>query len=367
MTMLAAACDGRGSASQPPAPAPAVALEHISTIGCADCDDERQVTPVALAVLDDQRIAVLDGFEPFVRVFGIDGALRQSYGSKGQGPGELGMALPPAGYLPGMWLFGNDLGGVTVLDIMPFSLEAFDAEGNFVDSTDTGMAMAVPTAQAFDPQTQTYYRIAFTMGPGGGSRRITRCRFPAVGEAGCETFADPDLFLQGEGMPGDSLGSLVLAATPEGSLVVGNAGSYEIWVVNEQGEIIARGGRDLPLPRKSAAEIQAERQRFADAGLPEREIDPNRWHIADYGLQVDGDGRIWVLTGRYGDDDSVFDVFAADGTFIGEVAIDAAVRRTNNLIALFIARGDLLAAAAQRPDGNQEIRLYRIRASDADR
>ena len=338
-----------------------MALERIGRIGCGDCDDARQNTPVVLAILDDERIAVLDGFEPFVRVFDSDGDLQLFFGRKGEGPGELGQALPGGAYLPGLWLFGNELGGVTILDIFPFSLEVFDGEGSFVTRTETGLSDAVPTAQAYDAATRSYYRISFSPLQ-DDSRRISRCRFSAIDQADCDDFADPVPFLQQEGMPGASLGSLALAAGPDGSLVVANVGSYEIWVLSDQGEVVMRTGRDLPFPEKSAEESDSERQAWARLGRPNRELDPNRLHIASYGLQVDGDGRIWVLTGRYGEDNSVFDVFAPDGTYLAEVAIDAVVRRTSTGITPFVARGSLLAAAAQRPDGDNEVWVYRIHA-----
>ena len=338
-----------------------MALERIGRIGCGDCDDARQNTPVVLAILDDERIAVLDGFEPFVRVFDSDGDLQLFFGRKGEGPGELGQALPGGAYLPGLWLFGNELGGVTILDIFPFSLEVFDGEGSFVTRTETGLSDAVPTAQAYDAATRSYYRISFSPLQ-DDSRRISRCRFSAIDQADCDDFADPVPFLQQEGMPGASLGSLALAAGPDGSLVVANVGSYEIWVLSDQGEVVMRTGRDLPFPEKSAEESDSERQAWARLGRPNRELDPNRLHIASYGLQVDGDGRIWVLTERYDEDNSVFDVFAPDGTYLAEVAIDAVVRRTSTGITPFVARGDLLAAAAQRPDGDNEVWVYRIHA-----
>lgn len=342
----------------------AVALEHIGTVGCGDCADERQVTPVALAILDDERIAVLDAYEPFVRVFDVAGGPQRSFGTKGQGPGQLGVPVPSMPYMPGMWLFGNELGGVTVLDVFPFTLEAFDAAGDFVDTTDSGLSMAAPTGQAFDPETRTYYRFAVASGPGGsglGAPGIARCHF-AREEAGCEDFVDPVPFLRQDEFPEVRLGVLVGAAAPDGSLVIANSASYDIWRLGDDGAIVMHTGRDLPLPLKSQAELEQAREFAARSGRPEREIDPYRAHIESYGLQVDGAGRIWVLTGRYNEDDSVLDVFAPDGTYLDEVVIDAAVRRTNTGITPFVARGDLLAATAQRPDGNQEIRVYRISA-----
>lgn len=114
IAMLAAACGG--PAPSPDETAPPIALEHVGTIGCDGCDDERQVTPVALAILDDERVGVLDAYEPFVRVFTTGGEPQLSFGAKGEGPGELGLALPGgSGYLPGLWLFGNELGGITVI------------------------------------------------------------------------------------------------------------------------------------------------------------------------------------------------------------------------------------------------------------
>lgn len=361
-TLLLAACAGPGP--EPEEVTPSVTLEQIGTIGCNECDDERQVTPMALAILDDERIAVLDAFEPFVRVFDAAGEPQRSFGTKGQGPGQLGVPVPGMPYMPGMWLFGNELGGVTVLDVFPFTLEAFDAAGNFVDTTDSGLSMAVPTAQAFDPESRTYYRFGAAMGSGGpglGAPGIVRCHF-ARDEAGCEDIADPVPFLRQDEFPDARLGALVAAVAPDGSLVIANSTSYDIWRLADDGAIAMHTGRDLPLPMKSEAELEQAREFAARSGQTDREIDPYRAHIESYGLQVDGVGRIWVLTGRYGEENSVFDVFAPDGAYLDEVAIDAAIRPTSMGITPFVTRGDLLVAATQRPDGNQEIRVYRIHA-----
>ena len=347
------------SDSSPARTASQVTLERIGTIGCSACNDERQITPAVLAVLAGERVAILNPYEPLVRVFDLEGNPLLAFGTEGQGPGEIGQELPGVGYLPGMWLFGNELGGITVMDVFPSSLEVFDADGTFVTRRDSGVRTAVPVGQAFHAETHTYFNLGFTPGP-NSPRSLSRCPFEGNVDVQCESFADPAEFLAPDGEPGDAVGALALAATPAGGLIVANTVTYELWVLGTDGTIIARSGRDLPLPLRSEAELEVERERFARMGRPDAEISPHRMHIESYGLQVDGSGRIWVLTGRHEEANSVLDVFSADGTYLSEVVIDAVVRRAEMRITPFAARGDLLVVAAQQPDGNDQVWVYRI-------
>ena len=357
--MAAAACS---PASESSAPGTATAsLELVAQIGCGDCDDDRLLTPAVLTLLSDNRIGVLNLYEPFVRVFGEDEELDVAFGRKGQGPGELGLDTGTS-YLPGAWMFANEHGGVTVVDVLPLTLEAFDADGNFVNQRRADLPEGVPVGQASDPYGGTYYQLSFHPSGGDDYRRISRCRFRGSTEAECNVFAAATPFLEA-GPPDALLGSLSLAATPEGRLVVANAGAYRIWILDENADVVVETGRIISRPAKSEEELAAEEernQRLRESGRRENEIDPQRAHIESYGIQTDGAGRIWVLTQRYDSDNSVFDVFAADGTFLHEVAVDAVIRRGPWNITPFVAGGDRLAAIARQPDGNESVYVFRI-------
>ena len=69
-------------ASEPPAETTSISLELVATIGCADCDDASAITPTVLALLDGGRVAVLDRYEPFVRIFDAAGELERAFGNK---------------------------------------------------------------------------------------------------------------------------------------------------------------------------------------------------------------------------------------------------------------------------------------------
>jgi len=339
----------------------ALSLELVSQLGCGDCEDERQLTPAVLALLDEGRVGVLDLYEPFVRVFGASGEVELAFGRKGQGPGEIGLATGAA-YLPGAWMAANEHGGLTVVDALPWTLEIFDAAGAFVAQQRLDTPDGVPAGQASSVENGTYYQLSFAFMGGEASERITRCRLLTTPEPQCELFAAAAPFLA-VGPPEARVGWLSIAATPDGGLVVANIAAYQIWVLDEDANVVLQTGRSIPRPAKSDAEIAREEAANQDrrvAGRAEREIDPQRGHIDSYGIQVDGAGRIWVLTQRYGDDTSVFDVFAADGTYLTELTVDAVIRRGPWNVTPFVAAGDRLAAITQQPDGNEFVYVYRI-------
>ena len=336
-----------------------VSLELLTTIGCADCDDARQITPTVIALLNDGRLAVLDRYEPFVRVFAPDGEPETSFGSPGQGPGELGNDMGGM-YLPGVYLLPWPGGELSVVELMPAVIETFAPDGTFLHRETLELPFSALGAQAFAPRTGTYFRHSY-IPVSDLPDVIERCVINVAGGSDCGQLTTATT-LTGTA-PEGFRATLSTAVTPQGELVVADAATYRLWVLNDTGTVVRRFGRDIPLPLKSEVELEAERsanRERVEAGRPEREIAPHRAHIAAAGLQVDGAGRIWVLTQRYTSDTWVFDVLDADGTFLNEVSIDALTRPDGYQVTPFVVAGDRLAAISNQPDGSARINVYRV-------
>jgi len=243
---------------------------------------------------------------------------------------------------------------------MPAVVETFTPDGAFLRRETLELPMAAPGAQAFAPGSGTYFRHAYVP-VSDLPDVIERCVINVAGGSDCGQLTTATT-LTGTA-PEGFRATFSTAVTPQGQLVVADAATYRLWVLNDTGTVVRRFGRDIPLPLKSEVELEAERaanRERVEAGRPEREIAPHRAHIAAAGLQVDGAGRIWVLTQRYTPDTWVFDVLDADGTFLNEVSIDALTLPDGNQITPFVVAGDRLAAISNQPDGSARINVYRV-------
>ena len=86
----------------------------------------------------------------------------------------------------------------------------------------------------------------------------------------------------------------------------------------------------------------------ADAAVP-----TEKSHFLLRTLRYDDDNRLWILTERGGLDSSVFDVFAANGAWLGEVRVPERMRR-------FALGSGLLASVTFDADEAQYVSVYRV-------
>lgn len=356
------ACSGGTGADQ--APDGQGAAAHVSlapgfTVGCSDCGTSEQITPTVITLYADGRLVVLDRFEPFVRVFSPAGEAELAFGAPGQGPGELGGNVGGLN-LPGVYLLPWQDGGISVLELMPVVLETFSSTGEFVRQETLDLPFAAPGAQAFSAATSTYFRHSY-LPMSQQPDVIERCTVALQGDSRCEQISTASALTGTE--PEGFRATLSLASTPSGELIVADAATYRLWLLDESGTVRREFGRDIPPPAKSAEQLEAEaaaNRTRRERGQAEREIDPNRPYLSAGGLQVDGHGRIWTLTQRYTADEWVFDVFDGDGTFRNEVAVAATTVANGYQVTPFAAAGDHLAMIAEQPDGSARIDVYRI-------
>ncbi len=341
-----------------------ISLEPITSIGCADCDDSRQITPTAIALLGEERTVLLDQYEPFVRVFGPQGEPLAAFGGKGEGPGEMGLSAGTF-YIPGTFVIPGPGEEISVVDVMPPVLETFDADGTFLRQQALGMPGLVPSGQAYSSSARAYFRISRDPFSDRGDT-FDVCRLVSGEEADCSTFATVEAIVGNEDdRPGEgSAGArLAVAAKDDGGIVVADTGASRFWIVDASGAV--SHGFDHQAPRAPKTDDELERERAANEGrlargLAEREIDPLRPPMELNGVQVDGAGRIWVLSQRHVDDRSEFDVFDATGNFLAVVGAAGPIRAGGFVITPFTVLGDRLATVVQLPDGEARIDVYSI-------
>jgi len=78
---------------------------------------------------------------------------------------------------------------------------------------------------------------------------------------------------------------------------------------------------------RTEEEVEAERDRIARiAGSGYAEPDPFRSHFTGGALQYDDAGRAWVRTERGVKGQTTFDIFSADGGFLGAVSLPVQVK-----------------------------------------
>lgn len=78
-----------GMASGLAAQRPPIRLDAAGQIGCTNCGEPIMLARVHALAATADRIYVLDGVDPYVRVFDFKGRLIRAFGRRGDGPGEF--------------------------------------------------------------------------------------------------------------------------------------------------------------------------------------------------------------------------------------------------------------------------------------
>lgn len=295
-----------------------------ATIGCDDCDGPDLFANIqAVHWLTGGDVMVLDLDAPFVRVFSMDGELRAAFGREGDGPGEL--RLPQTG----AQVAADTL---EILDLRLRRLQRYTLAGAAA-GVRTFPPDAFPLVAMRDPGRRAWV-LATTdfRAPTATLRRLP------------DDAADADaLFTLDASFPRDADGAptpyTAYAVAPDGSVYVGEgAYAYRIRAFAPEGAVRGEIERDLPLPRRSPAEMSEEHERIArsaarlramraaEGGGPGRapHVKERKNHFDVGSLAFDPQGRLWVRTNRGDGRHTVFDVFA--GTrLLGEVTVDAAI------------------------------------------
>jgi len=259
-----------------------------------------------------------------IRVFDAAGAPTRSFGRGGEGPGEFG-------FVSGIAVLPD--GGVLVSDMMTPRLTAFGPDGVLRGTTRLDAPImrlrASPDGRHIVAQAAEWATMSAAVHLVDDTGAVVATPLPTT----------EGRMLDAEGRS-VAPGLLSMAVDTEGDVAVAGSYTYRIPVLDPTGAEVAVVARDIPRTERTDAEIReladalsrgpgareaiAAGGRAADAP-PAPEVDPLRPHFAPGALDRDGDGRLWVRTARGGPGRTLFDVFAPDGEFLGELGVDVEI------------------------------------------
>ena len=316
------------------------------------------INPMMLDVDDEGRVFVVDQSPAAIKVFGPDGSLVRLIGRQGEGPGEY--------RAPFIALRGSRL---AVHDPRLSRTSLFDTSGAFIRSW--ASACCYWTQPGFDRSG----RIVIPLMSADAGTSVRYIRFDTLGRAldtlTVPQFREPKTWVVEEKGVRKMMVTVPLTPAtvhelhPEGGLVIGWSGAYEV--------IRSRTGRDTAMvftrvwtPRP----VDAGRRRALIDGMIEqqrgdvaRETLERIYRLGDVpttlpaynSFLLDQSDNTWVVT----DSDSTrteLDVFAATGAFLGSVV--APFRVTGYSPAAW--GRDALHVVGECDDGNPCVLRYRL-------
>ena len=348
--LATAGCNGPAGEPETNRPAGVPALKLVATIGCSECDGVEQLTPISV---DASAAGVLlrDRYQPLVRRFSFDGEFQDGYGVQGQGPGDIEFIDGPAYAGPNGEVYVYGLSG----------LQEFGAGGEFIALH--RWPMRLPLSLHFQPRLYRLHVLASP--PPGAGLGAPQSREVIAYDVGADDFG-PHTVVAGPAMPYAAPDltktvARVVAAAPDGRVLLGDPETYTLYWYSSTGTRQAEFGRDVPRPRMTPGEVRMRASLARQTGTEPDDVDTTG-HFGGSPFNFDGKGRLWVQTKRWserGDERriAVFDVFAADDSFLGEVRVDVPL---STLESRTVIRGDRLIGIYPAEDGEARVGIWRI-------
>jgi hypothetical protein len=329
-----------------------ITATRVASIGCEGCGDAREINEVTdLILLDSGRVLVTDHAAPMVRIFSRDGRVVSTFGRSGRGPGEFGFPVRAA-------LLSDR--SLRVYDMNLRRITHFSPTMDVLGTTPMGSFVAASAARHGSGE------LVLMTDNFRGTHTLERWTAGADKGVVIASFNTPT--------PSDGVvGFPSIAVAPDGEIAVAPSGNeYRITRYSPAGAPLSGITRDIPRTRRTPeeeAELQrrmaASRgrlsaERGAGAGRGSRPAignDPNNLSLKPHfpigALQYDSEGRLWILTARGTGDQSIFDLFARNGAYLGAFTLPARVAR-------FTVTGDELVTASQSPDGVPMVEIWRL-------
>ena len=325
-------------------------LTRVGEIGCSDCGTAAQFATIRdVTVNDSGHVLVLSSEEPTLRYFDRAGGVRWTAGRAGTGPGEY--RLPTR--------VGLGPRGIQVVDMTLRRLTRLDPAGKFVSSAPlNGFASSTGTRGRMGELVVLMddFRGTFTLQRWSGAdsgQTIGTVPRSAAAQAGTLTIPS-------------------IAVSPAGQIaVLRDPNEYRILLLSPAGATVAEIVRDIPRIKRTPAEIAAverRRQAAADRVRTERgqrggsgpavpirpPSDELKAHVSIDGLRFDDSGRLWARTMRGNESSTVFDLFASDGKYLGEVVVP-------EVIGTFSLAGRWFVGDVESADGTPRVLLWEVR------
>ncbi len=282
---------------------------------------------LSLDVDTQGRLYVLDSYTQEIHVFDSSGAFVRTVGSEGSGPGEFEEAsavdVSEAGEI---WVMEMQLGKLTILD----------AEGNYLRTervNTTGWSYR-PYPGGFDPMGH-YNAMSLCYDYEEEDTKVMLARFDQSFTP-IDTIAIPqspveiDYFVHNDSEGGNYSvgvpfqGSFDWVFSANGNLWTLYTGTYELVEITAGCTPLRRVTKEYePIPVTSA-DREEIRDRFdwfiEQGGTIDEARNPRNKPVVENFFR-DDEGNLWVMHSESGDSGSLFDIFNAEGQFLGEVGL----------------------------------------------
>lgn len=276
------------------------------------------------------RVFVLDNQAQEVRIFDSDGSFVRAVGGKGEGPGEFTQAgsvdLSRNGEI---WVMGMGEARVSIFDTAGTLLRSERTDGGFV---------IMPYPGGFDPLGR--YNVVL---PSGGLTRMARFDqsydpidtitmpedpeegefFEYVSETGTSTMRASVPFQ----------GFMTWRNSPAGTVWTLLSGSYQLTEMTSGGEVLRRVSKEhhpIPVTDEEREQAIANLEWFTRQGGT---IDPSRFpgsKPSTASFFIDDESNLWVerevAAADEDDERRLFDIFDAEGRFLGMVRLPFPLR-----------------------------------------
>ncbi len=325
-------------------------LRQLIAIGCDACGDARQFGSVLdVALGPDGQVLVVDATAPMIRLFDRNGRILWSGGRPGAGPGEYRLPIRAR-------LLAD--GSIIVVDM---TLQRITHLG-----PDRAVRQAVPIGRF--ASTATIARDgSVTIGSDNFAGKLTIARWRpggALEEVGVLPLVPraPDGTMTFPSIAGASDGSLAAITSSDYAILrLGPDLSPRATLARQVARVRRTAAEEEELQRRSAASgrqmASAERgqSRAAPAGpLPSSAVRPLKPHLSVDALRFDDRDRLWVRTMRGTLAQTVFDLFAPSGTFVGSLTLP------HRVVAWTVGFGQL-AALVEDDDGVPKLVVWELR------
>jgi hypothetical protein len=331
-------------------------LTPIATFGCEDCSGPTQFSRIqAVSIVDATHVLVADESDPRLRVFTVQGAPVKSFGRTGEGPGEVGSVTAVAGDVGGGALvFDLGLGRISFIRDDGRARMTVPA-GGFITTAviaPEGRRAVFATTRGRDSELALQN---FVDGKASAALRVTPAMFPGRTQ---------------------QLATVPVAVSDDGTIAVGDgSAAYRIEVFAPNGDRKASITRAVARIKKTRAEVLAEAggtermmaavaaSAVANSGgkakpkVPKVDpatVDEFRDYFETDALHYDSAGNLWVHVSRGPAATSVFDVFNAARTYLGEVTVKGNVRYFD------VSHGLLAAVVVDAETEVERISVWRV-------
>ena len=339
---------------------PSVALIPVDSIGVEQGDSNYVMGGVeSVAFGPDGNIAVLDCGRSCVRIYSPRGEYLRRIGNRGNGPGELQivtfMAISQDGhvYISGT---GNEIFGVHAYDY--FTGEWLESEHTFI-----------PPSCLEGAEGNSYLRktIGFEMQDGEPRLLISIARHAVGLEEPIRIYYEESILFD----LSDNVGLLELdwygydiAATADGNVYIAPRSTEEALIIafDSTGQERYRFELDLEPVARTEDEMEMERHILRAKAIASDEnpagLEPNPYKPLIRGLEVDGEGNLWVLQG--GPSTPTFNVFDSAGEFLYTARV-AGNPPDGSTWRFYMDENGILAYAEDPASGFQKIYMLEAR------